>query len=78
MDGQFNCYTVMFISSFRHVRLSLDNKRLLTYLVLTYLARFRMAVCLSQFFSRCLFKHFKLRSLGKNDPYDSIVCYLVC
>jgi len=36
MHGQFNCYTVMFISSFSHVRLSLDNKRLLTYL-LTYL-----------------------------------------
>ena len=31
--GQFNCYTVMFISSFSHVRLSLDNKRLLTYLI---------------------------------------------
>jgi len=28
-------YTVMFISNFNHVRLSLDNKRLLTYL-LTY------------------------------------------
>ena len=27
------CYTVMFISSFSHVRLSLDNKRLLTYLL---------------------------------------------
>jgi len=26
-------YTVMFISSFSHVRLSLDNKRLLTYLL---------------------------------------------
>jgi len=36
MHGQFNCYTVMFISSFSHVRLSLNNKRLLTYL-LTYL-----------------------------------------
>jgi len=35
MHGQFNCYTVMFISTFSHVRLSLDNKRLLTYL-LTY------------------------------------------
>ena len=34
MHGQFNCYTVMFISSFSHVRLSLDNKRLLTYLLL--------------------------------------------
>jgi len=33
MHVQFNCYTVMFISSFSHVRLSLDNKRLLTYLV---------------------------------------------
>ena len=39
MHGQFNCYTVMFISSFSHVRLSLDNKRLLTYL-LTYLLNF--------------------------------------
>jgi len=26
-------YTVMFISTFSHVRLSLDNKRLLTYLL---------------------------------------------
>jgi len=38
MHGLFNCYTVMFISSFSHVRLSLDNKRLLTYL-LTYLLK---------------------------------------
>jgi len=30
------CYTVMFISSFSHVRLSLDNKRLLTYLLITF------------------------------------------
>jgi len=29
-------YTVMFISNFNHVHLSLDNKRLLTYL-LTYI-----------------------------------------
>jgi len=35
MHSQFNCYTVMFIFNFSHVRLSLDNKRLLTYL-LTY------------------------------------------
>ena len=40
--GQFNCYTVMFISSFSHVRLSLDNKRLLTYL-LTYNIRITIA-----------------------------------
>ena len=38
MHGQFNCYTVMFISSFSHVRLSLDNKRLLTYLLMQQFA----------------------------------------
>ena len=33
MHVYFICYTVMFISNFNHMRLSLDNKRLRTYLL---------------------------------------------
>ena len=44
---------------------------------LFWAAEFRKAVCFSQFFSRCLFKHFEPRLNWKNNPYDSRLC-LVC